>query len=79
MILLSYGHDSVICTVGILMGLLLMAAMVTNAAIMVTMPMLMTKMMAAMVVMMMTVVSMMMAMLVLCSLFALHTALATAS
>ena len=78
-ILLSYGRDSVICIVGILLGLLLMAAMVTKAAIMMTMPMLMTKMMAAMVVMMMTVVLMMTAMLVLCNLFALHAALATAS
>ena len=78
-ILMLYGRDSVICPVGILLGLLLMAAMVTKAAIMMTMPMLMTKMMAAMVVMMMTVVLIVMAMLVLCSLFALHTALATAS
>ena len=79
MILMLHGHDIVICIVGILLGLLLVAAMVTKAAIMVTMPMLMTKMMAAMVVMMMTVVLMMMVMLVLCNLFALHTALATAS
>ena len=50
-ILLFYGHNNVICTVGILLALLLMAAMVTKAAIMVTMPMFMTKMMAAMVVM----------------------------
>ena len=39
-ILMLDGHDIVICTVGILLGLLLMAAMVTKAAIMVTMPML---------------------------------------
>ena len=79
MILLSHGHDSVLCAVGIMLRLHLMAVMVTKAAIMMTMPMPMTKVMAVMVVMMTTVVLMMMAMLVLGNFFALHAALATAS
>ena len=78
-ILVSCGHVGVICAVRIMLGLLLMAVMVTKAAIVMTMPMPMTKMMAAMFVMMMTVVLMMMALLVLCNLSALHGALATTS
>ena len=77
-ILLSCGHDGVPRAVRMVLGLVLMAVMVTKAAIMMTMPMPMTKMMAAMVVMMMTVVLMMMAMLVPCNFSALHTTLATA-
>ena len=68
-ILLAYDHDGVLCVVRILLGLLLMAVMVTKAAIVMTMPMPMTKMMAAMVVMMEMAVLMMTAMLVLCILF----------
>ena len=55
--------------VGVVLGLGLVALVVTKAGIMMMVPMLMMKMVAAMVVMMEMVVLMMTAMLALCNLF----------
>ena len=67
----SCGDGSVPRAVGVVLGLGLVALVVTKARIMMMMPMLMTKMMAVMVVTMEMVVLMMTAMLVLCILFGL--------
>ena len=66
---LSCGDGSVPRAVGVVLGLGLVALVVTKAWIMMMMPMFMLKMMAVMVVMMEMVVLMMTAMLVLCILF----------